>query len=553
MGAVLADLNASHAADHSTPEALLRMAAADPGRGECEYLRSPLGWLGIQRFADEAFLVQAGNHFLAFHGFAAWSAQAPARYSQGPATAERVLDCLVTHGSAAFGWLNAEFAALYLDGDRKRVLASCHFSGTKLLHWRRDGARLLLASAPRQIHAGGPYQPVLDESVVAAWQPEERMPEGRSLFHDTHRVDPGHALALWHDGTQGWREARERVFVLPDVDAALWRLPLDELVDMVSVELDRATDRLVLGRPGLVQVSGGLDSSNVLASVLRNARRRGTASPRAISVTFPGLSCDEQMQVLELDRALHANVHFERYDARQFAESAMWVAEHIDYPPMGTTHFTVAMCRQLGVSRICVTTGIGGDEWFTFAPPRSLTAPWREWLRHAPDMAGWSRRTLRYCWRRDALLPWLRPAVPVLARMAPHWPRAQRLLASAVMNPVEGRLRHCAAVTWRFALEQALASASIESISPLHWGDLVRLLARIPPLRLCASGHDKGLLHVLARSAISPAFAAVAGKVIFDEVNAPQLGRGAQGWLMRYYAPGGSPRPPQLDAGARGV
>lgn len=536
MGALLADLSATPTPTAAGPDALLRMAAADIGRGDCDYLSTPLGWLGIQRFSDEAFLIRAGNHFLAFHGYAAWRNETPARYRQSPPSPKRVLDCLAEHGTATFGWLNAEFAAVYIDGDRRRACAACHFSGRKLLHWRREGTRLLFASAPRQVHAGGRFRPQLDESVVSAWQPEERVPEGRSFFRDTHRVEAGHALTWSAQGMASWQEARTRVFSFPEVDALLWRAPLHELVEMVRVELDRATERLVLGRAGVVQVSGGLDSSNVVASVLRNARRRGVESPQTVSLTFSGLACDEERQVRILDEALAANVHFERYDARQFAEAAEWVAEHIDYPPMETTHFVVAMCRQMGLSRVCVGNGYGGDEWFTFNPASSLAAPWREWLRHLPDQARWSGLKLRTDWRRRALVPWLRPAMPALAKVAPYWPRARRLLAAAEHAQPEQRSRRYASFSWGFALEQAMSAASIESVSPLQWADLVHLLARIPGLRLCAQGRDKGLLHALAALAISPAFASVSGKVYFDDINSPLLGCGPKGWLPRLRA-----------------
>ena len=92
MGAVLAIFD-----ERMRPEngflGLERMRAAEPGRGALCSMRTPLGWIGVQRFANESFSVQACNRYLVFHGLLTWCADAPTRYRQRCTRPEALLDC----------------------------------------------------------------------------------------------------------------------------------------------------------------------------------------------------------------------------------------------------------------------------------------------------------------------------------------------------------------------------------------------------------------------------------------------------------------------------
>ena len=191
-------------------------------------------------------------------------------------------------------------------------------------------------------------------------------------------------------------------------------------------------------------LSGGLDSGTIAAIAGDEARRRGDASPLALSLGLPHEECDERtLQAAvarELGLAQHALDFPKAIGSQPLLVQALALSRALPSPLSNVwTPPYLALARvgaRHGVDTIL--SGDGGDEWL--AMPAWHAAD----LLRRGDVAGWYRFTRM--WQESEggesseifrALGWrfgLRPlAGQVLSRVAPvHWERRRtgRLLAS---------------------------------------------------------------------------------------------------------------------------
>ena len=180
-------------------------------------------------------------------------------------------------GRAMLPRLRGEFAfALWDERDRVLFAARDRF-GVKPLAWARWHGRVLLASQARALFALG---------VPAAWDHAslfqavsfQYAPPDRTLFANVHELPAGHTLVA-RDG----HVHIERYWDLDHAAAPRWTRTDEDTVTLFRERFDDAVrERLSADVPVACQLSGGLDSSAVLASA---TRARG-APVDAFTVSF---------------------------------------------------------------------------------------------------------------------------------------------------------------------------------------------------------------------------------------------------------------------------
>jgi asparagine synthetase B (glutamine-hydrolysing) len=287
-----------------------------------------------------------------------------------------------------------------------------------------------------------------------------------------------------------------------------------------------------------VFLSGGLDSGTIAAIATDQARRRGEASPIALSLGLPDAECDE--------RALQAAVASEL----GLSQHALDFPKAIGSPPLLVQALALSRALPSPLSNVwtppyltlarlgarhgvdTVLSGDGGDEWL--AMPAWHAAD----LLRRGDVAGWYRFTRM--WQQSEggessdifrALGWrfgLRPlAGQWLSRVAPvQWERRRtgRLLASdpiwvapdpairaeqerrapAALGPANPQhgfrsadVRVCLDdATTAVQLEEAFyvgQLAGVRFLMPYYDPDLVALACRMPPDQLNAGGRLRGL------------------------------------------------------------
>ena len=197
--------------------------------------------------------------------------------------------------------LRGEFAFVLWD-DRERVLfAARDRFGVKPLAWAEGPDRIVLASQARALFALG---------VSAAWDAAslfqaasfQYAPPDRTLFAGVHQLPAGHTLFA--------RDGQVRVERYWDLDHAAtprWTRTDEETVTAFRERFDDAVrERLSADVPVACQLSGGLDSSAVLAS----ATQAMGAPIDAFTVSFvDGGAYDEGALAAETAAHLHARHH----------------------------------------------------------------------------------------------------------------------------------------------------------------------------------------------------------------------------------------------------
>jgi asparagine synthase (glutamine-hydrolysing) len=263
-------------------------------------------------------------------------------------------------GTECFARLNGFFAASVYDAERRRVLLARDRLGVAPLYVTETFEGVLWASEVRALRvlADEARFTVRDQSVVdfVAWQ---RRDYHDSTFWNEITTLPSASFA-WVDGERGlettryWSLPRERARAA-DVDPADAARKLRALLD------DATRLRLRADVPAAVQISGGMDSSAVLALVANHAKRVS-----AFTVKFPDPRHNEEPYARAVVRRFRDQVDYHVFEppddhlldaADEFVES---IGEPFHSPNLYTAN---QIWRRMADAGYRVNLyGAGGDE-----------------------------------------------------------------------------------------------------------------------------------------------------------------------------------------------
>lgn len=163
--------------------------------------------------------------------------------------------------------LRGMFAFALWDARNERLVLARDRFGKKPLYLYQEGQRLIFASEIKSLlaHPGMPraldYQSVLDYLLY------RYVPGPHTLFRDIRKLPPG-SIAVWQDGTY-----EERSFYTPPDATAqpMEPLPADPVNSFTSLLDDCVRMRMISDVPFGAFLSGGLDSSAVVALMSRHS------------------------------------------------------------------------------------------------------------------------------------------------------------------------------------------------------------------------------------------------------------------------------------------
>src|SRR5207253_159429 len=170
------------------------------------------------------------------------------------------------------------FAIAVWDARRRRAIVVRDHVGVKPLYWTQQDDVVVFASELKALIAFG-IPAVIDEDAIEAYLSLGFVPGPQTPFRGIQKLEPGHRLVV-ENGTV--RVERWWTFPIPAPDSpprdrAAYRTELLELLTE-SVELQLEADV-----PVGVMLSGGLDSSLVVALASRASRKR----LKTFAVGFP--------------------------------------------------------------------------------------------------------------------------------------------------------------------------------------------------------------------------------------------------------------------------
>jgi asparagine synthase (glutamine-hydrolysing) len=469
----------------------------------------------------------------------AWTGPAPAIGSEGFVVADAAV-AIEDASPAALRDLRGGFAVIAWDG--RRVLLARDHLGARPLFYATDGAQLVAASEVSVLLGLLSRRPAPDLARLCLWLAGHRAPDTGTLFAGVSALPPAHALVL--DGgaprLERYWTPRPRGPTDIDADAAAARLR-----DGVQAAVRRHA-----GPPGErgVLLSGGLDSSTVLACAAEQARADGERVPTAFSATFPGRP--------ELDEtaasgpaAAHAGAEWVRVPA---ADGPV-VPEALAYLdrwklPLATPNIAVFRPLHEEAARRgarVLLDGEGGDELFGCEPlllaDRLLAGDVRGALAlaHALPGAGerLDRRTLRVV-AREWVLPGLVPPRALAAlrrarRQRRHGPPWLHMPAPDTEDGAgwwrAGRPRWRAHLSWLLTdaratlavqdeLRRGAAMGGVTGAHPFLDVDLIETVLALPPHAAFDRRLDRPLLRHAMTGLLPDAVRLRTDKVFFNEL-----------------------------------
>ena len=269
------------------------------------------------------------------------------------------------HGADCLEHLRGQFAFVIWDEEAGTLFAARDRFGLKPLFYAEHNGALYLASEAKALFAAGVPR-AWDENGVYHWLlacPDER----RSLFHGIRQVPPGHVMRAGNGAVR-----LQRYWDLPasprgrklqrnrSAPAASGFAPAVEQARELTEEAIRL--RMVAGVPVGCLISGGLDSSSVLA-----VAATCTDGPvAAFTVGFERREFDESDGAREAAAAANADhtvVMLGDADLADHFADAVWHAETLQFNTHGAARYLLSRgVRDAGYRS--VLAGEGADEAF---------------------------------------------------------------------------------------------------------------------------------------------------------------------------------------------
>lgn len=256
-------------------------------------------------------------------------------------------------GEEVFTYLNGMFAIVLYDSKKKMLLAARDRIGEKPLVYF-DSDRLFLCASELKALLKDPNIPRrIDPAAVEAYLRLLYIPAPLSIFQDIKKLPPAHYLKVTQKGTtqhQYWN---------PNIEIDRTRGEEEILEEFIALFNDSVRNKMISDVPIGAFLSGGIDSSSVVAFMARNSAR----PIKTFSVGFD-VEVNElpyARRVAERYQTDHTEIHVQS-DIRAVLPK---VVAYYDEPFADNSNVPTYLISKAAREHVkVVLTGDGGDELF---------------------------------------------------------------------------------------------------------------------------------------------------------------------------------------------
>jgi asparagine synthase (glutamine-hydrolysing) len=282
-------------------------------------------------------------------------------------------------GEACLEKLRGMFAFAVWDAGRERLFLARDPLGVKPLYYAEVPSGLVFGSEVRALLKCGLVAPRLDQAAIASYLAFGAIQEPLTIVESVCSVPAGCAL-MWHEG----RSTIRRYWALAEVAA---REPESDDPDEVGQRirqllLESVTLRLISDVPVGLFLSGGIDSSSVLALATQAARE----PLDTFSVIFDEQEYDESHFAELVAKRLGSRHHAIHLSQAQLLQQLPEAVASMDQPSIdGLNAYVVSKATRAAGVKVALS-GIGGDELFagysTFRLVPQMAAYWKvtKWM-----------------------------------------------------------------------------------------------------------------------------------------------------------------------------
>jgi asparagine synthase (glutamine-hydrolysing) len=268
---------------------------------------------------------------------------------------ETIVHLYEEYGDRCVDHLRGMFAFALWDEKRRRLLLVRDRLGVKPLYYAEVGGRLVFASELKALLELPDVEPEINWQAASHLFTFLTTPASESIVQGIHKLPAGHLLvAASGSATQ----------VLPYWDVHFnpdRGRSAGDLIEELRARLDESVRlRLVSDVPLGAFLSGGLDSSAVVASMARHTR----GPVKTFTIGFKDQAFDESTHARRVARAFGTDHHelILEPDMTDIVEDVAW---HLDEPFGDSSAIPTYMVSKLAAKHVkVVLSGDGGDEIF---------------------------------------------------------------------------------------------------------------------------------------------------------------------------------------------
>ena len=284
---------------------------------------------------------------------------------------------VLVHGYEAWGEglparLNGMFAFVVWDRPRRRLFAARDRFGEKPFYYTARSGFFAFASELSALIRHPAVDRTIDPRALQKFFAYGYIPAPNALYRGARKLPGGCSLTL-DLADFSLREKRYWRFAI-EADEHAPDDRIRELAEELRALLDRAvTRRLVSDVPLGVFLSGGIDSSTILALA---ARHRPPASLDTFTIGFNEASFDESRYAREVATAVGTRHHERILDFDAARDLAAEVLARLDEPTGDASILpTYVLCAFARETVTVALSGDGGDELFAGYDPFAALAP----------------------------------------------------------------------------------------------------------------------------------------------------------------------------------
>ena len=267
---------------------------------------------------------------------------------------EVVVEAYAEWGEECFTHLHGMFAIAIWDRRTQTLVLARDRFGEKPLFYSHDNSQLLFASELKSLIQVPGFRRDIDAEALRGYVRYGYVPTPASIFRSARKLPPGHYLRY----SEGRIELRRyyaldfsKKLDLPDAQAE------ERLIELLD---EAVRSRMVADVPFGAFLSGGLDSSTVVALMTRHSSQR----VRTYSIGFKEAAYNELSDARRVADHLGTDHHelIVEPDAVSLLEQLVW---HLDEPFADSSAVPTFLVSQLARTQVTmVLTGDAGDEAF---------------------------------------------------------------------------------------------------------------------------------------------------------------------------------------------
>lgn len=338
---------------------------------------------------------------------------------------ETILKLYGKYGEGMLGMLNGMFAFGIWDEKRSELLLARDKSGKKPLYYTESNGYFAFSSELKALFALPWVQKELDEEALYDFLTYDLVLPPKTMFKNIFKFEPGYKMRV---GTKGVLEYKPYY--------ELKKSPLsfgseEELADIVFNAFDKSvSDRMISDVPVGAFLSGGVDSSGVVALMRKNTEKQ----IKTFTIGFEGQPTYDEIAYSEkVSKLFNTDHHTKIVKPQDLLDFLPHIVEIYDEPQADTTSIPIYFISQLAKEQDIkvVLNGDGPDELFAGYSNFKRNAKYFPYFRALSKSPRFLRSVVyRSIKRRDNG----HPVFEMMARLAAgqefYWPGAQSLKES---------------------------------------------------------------------------------------------------------------------------